>query len=200
MRRAPGGGHVIIEVQGPELSIPTPIQFQVERIMAPKRTRTFPDDASEDVVEAWIRSVEAHQDAWLLRRENEVRASFGMKPRATPVKDAPKEPEQGKVTSETLRQLREASTRLQQLTGEPVRAEVPVEEEGARRLLAELNTEVQRLSKPPEVAAGSKAVICSNARAHRTPVGLPPPVAEFSRKFFGRALCRACQDAERARK
>lgn len=109
-------------------------------------------------------------------------------------------------TAETMEAIRIAAAKLQDATNEPIDpATVPKDEAGARKFLADLEAAIKQLpAKAPTVPSelgppAPKAVLCSNAKAHRIPVGLAPEVAAYSQKHFARPLCRACQYEARRR-
>ena len=89
-----------ITCPGPEVSVPTPIAYENVRVIVPTRKKVFPDGTSAQEVHNWIQAIEAWGWGELLRRENAVRASYGMQPRTDkasavsmvvpPIADAPR--------------------------------------------------------------------------------------------------------------
>lgn len=121
------------------------------------------------------------------------------------------------VDRDTRHNLRVVAMHLQELTNEPVNAEVPKTQAQADKLLTDLKASIRdieaRRAQPPAKPAATRGApsaavyapgavtpaglrICSNTKAHgRQPLGIASNVWDFSIDRYGKPLCRDCQTA-----
>jgi hypothetical protein len=152
-----------------ERSVPTSVQYQIERLTSHEVERDFPDDTPAATIEAWLREQDAAQERLLDEREDAIRASHGMKPRISTRPPTPptaaensadavqraykapalarQAPDWQKQHPDLHRDLREAAKRLEALTGEPVHQAPPQTETQAREMLRQLNASIYDLER-----------------------------------------------------